>query len=169
MLELISEANYDQVTVKDLTELADIGYATFFRHYKSKDQLMAQIVTELIDDLESRMQPRMTLNEEVLTLYEFVQDQREVCLAALKLPRGNAVSVMAWKRIHDMALGRFMARKEWTIPLDVSINYLVASVWGLIRWWLNEGEHYSPEQIAAFHTALILKHRGDAPLDPRLD
>lgn len=167
LLELISETDYVHVSVKALTERADIGYATFFRHYKSKDQLMALILTELLDDLESRLQPGMTTYEEVLTLYKFVQEKRELCLAALKLPRSNPASIMAWKRIDELALQRFMARKDWKIPLDVSIKHLVASLWGMIRWWLKEGEHYSPEQIANFHTALILKQTKDAQLDPR--
>ncbi len=166
LLDLIAETDYDRVSIKDLTKRAGIGYATFFRHYQSKDHLMAQILTELIDDLERRLQPGMTTYEEVLTLYKFVHEKRTTCLAALKLARGNPASIRAWKRIDALAHERFMARKDWKIPLDVSINHLVASLWGVIRWWLKDGEHYSPEQIAAFHTALILKQTGDAQIDP---
>lgn len=166
LLDMMSEADYDRVSIKDLTKRAGIGYATFFRHYESKDHLMAQILTELIDDLDRRLQPGMTTYEEILTLYKFVQEKREICLAALKLPRSNQASIVAWKRIDALALERFMARKDWKIPLDVSINHLVASLWGVIRWWLKDGEHYSPEQIAAFHTALILKQTREAQFDP---
>jgi len=167
LLDLISESDYDRVSIKELTKRAGIGYATFFRHYESKDQLMAQILTELFDDLEKRLQPGMTTYEELLTLYELLLEKREICLAALKLARTNPASVMAWERIDVLAQERIMARNDWKIPLDVSTNHLVASLWGVIRWWLKEGEHYSPEQIAAFHTALILKQTRDAQLDPR--
>ncbi len=40
LIALTLEKGYEVVTIRDITEWADVGYATFFRHYYSKDALL---------------------------------------------------------------------------------------------------------------------------------
>lgn len=53
LIDLTLEKGYETVTIRDITERADIGYATFFRHYHDKDELLKDVLevvlTELID------------------------------------------------------------------------------------------------------------------------
>ena len=46
LISLTLEKNYDNVTVRDLAERADIGYATFFRHFTDKDALLADVLED---------------------------------------------------------------------------------------------------------------------------
>src|ERR1700736_7024870 len=53
LIALSLEKGYEAVTIRDITERADIGYATFFRHYRDKDELLEGVLdvvqAELID------------------------------------------------------------------------------------------------------------------------
>src|SRR5689334_4808121 len=40
LVALTLEKNYDAVTIREITDRAEIGYATFFRHYPDKDALL---------------------------------------------------------------------------------------------------------------------------------
>ena len=39
------------VTIRDITERADVAYATFFRHYEDKDALLDEVVDVILDDM----------------------------------------------------------------------------------------------------------------------
>lgn len=167
LIALVLESGYDQISIRELTERADIGYATFFRHYKSKDDLLSQLLVEAVEDFFGRLQPRMTVYDEALTLYKFVEERREIFAIAVKVRRSNPATVSAWKRIDELTLARYTARETSGIPLDVSINHVLRSLWESIRWWLKDGAHYSPEQMAAYHAKLIVEVAKDLAIDPR--
>jgi AcrR family transcriptional regulator len=39
-LEIIQHKHYDQITVKDIVEQANVGRSTFYAHYQNKDELL---------------------------------------------------------------------------------------------------------------------------------
>lgn len=167
LIELVLESGFDQISIKDLTERADIGYATFYRHYKNKDDLLSHFLVEAAEDYFGRLRPGMTGYEVTLTLFKFVQEKRSTFDVALEVQSINPVTVKVWKRINELALARYAARDESVIPLDVSINHLLKSSWESIRWWLKHGEHYSPEQMAAYHAKLIEAVTKEVAIDTR--
>src|SRR5437879_10701472 len=44
LIALTLEKGYETVTIRDITERADIGYATFFRHYRDKEELLEDVL-----------------------------------------------------------------------------------------------------------------------------
>ncbi len=167
LIESTMELGYDRVSVRAITKRADIGYATFYRHYRSKDDLLSHLLVEAVEDFYDRLRPGMTAYDQALTLYKFVQEKPEIFRIALKARNSNPAAVKAWKRINELALGRYRARVKPEIPLDVLINHLLKSLWESIRWWLNDGARYSPEQMAAYHAKLIVEVAEDQAIDPR--
>src|ERR1700736_7082061 len=53
LIALTLEKGYEAVTIRDISERPGIGYATFFRHYRDKDELLEGVLdvvkAELID------------------------------------------------------------------------------------------------------------------------
>jgi AcrR family transcriptional regulator len=45
LLELIDEKGYESVTVQEITDRADLGRATFYLHFKDKDELLVATFT----------------------------------------------------------------------------------------------------------------------------
>ena len=45
--ELLSRKNFDQMTVGEIIESADIGRATFYSHFETKDYLLEEFCKEL--------------------------------------------------------------------------------------------------------------------------
>ena len=50
LISLILEKGYEDITIKDITERADVAYVTFFRHYKTIDDLLQQRLDEIVGD-----------------------------------------------------------------------------------------------------------------------
>ncbi|WP_005031421.1 TetR/AcrR family transcriptional regulator [Holophaga foetida] len=52
--EVMSTQGVDGATIQEVTERADIGFGTFYSYFKSKDELAAQVLDCLINDLGRR-------------------------------------------------------------------------------------------------------------------
>src|SRR5690606_8197096 len=57
LLELLEERPFDQLTIREITARAGTGYATFFRHYPTKDALLSDVASEEIAELLARAVP----------------------------------------------------------------------------------------------------------------
>ena len=51
---VMSKSGVDAAKIKDVTEHADVGFGTFYNYFDTKDQLAAQVLDCVIDDLGRR-------------------------------------------------------------------------------------------------------------------
>src|SRR5947209_15621162 len=76
------EKGYEAVTIRDITERADIGYATFFRHYHHKDELLQDVLDVVLTELIDLLSPAIPNTNDPTTigvlLFRYVQQQSEV-------------------------------------------------------------------------------------------
>ncbi len=167
MIELILEKGYDGITIRDLTRRADIGYATFFRHYKNKDDLLERVLVGMVEDLAECLRPEPTIKDQVLAMCRHIDEREELFRAAFSVRRSNPAAKVAWERMGHFFLTQYEAREKSEIPLAVSINHMMQTVWDLTRWWLQQGERYSPEEMAKIQTQLVFKVGEHVALRPR--
>ena len=59
LLSELGEKTFQDITVKELTANARIGYATFFRHYEGLDELLVDLAKEQIDKMVYDVLPVM--------------------------------------------------------------------------------------------------------------
>ena len=84
LVTLLKQKKVQDITVRELTELADLNRGTFYLHYKDVFDLMDQIKNELIEEVESVLthhpvpelvaRPSLALSE----LFPLVQENAEI-------------------------------------------------------------------------------------------
>lgn len=168
LISLSMESGYDSVTIRELTDRADVGYATFFRHFGSKDELATYCVRAGAAQFMNAVQSAETLHEESLALYRALHENRDVCLFGLSLPRDHPALAPVWEEITQWMMELYSARQGTEIPLELSLNHLINSVVELFRWWLTDGQEYSIEQMALMQSDLVVKVTETVALDHRL-
>ena len=47
LLELLKHKNYDDISLEEITEQANVGRATFYLHYKDKEDLILEQFSEM--------------------------------------------------------------------------------------------------------------------------
>lgn len=52
--KLMSQKGVDRTSIKEVTDLADIGYGTFFNYFETKDEVVLRVLDCAIDDLGRR-------------------------------------------------------------------------------------------------------------------
>lgn len=158
LISLVLEKGYEEVTIRDVTGRADVGYATFFRHYESKDALLGDVLEVVLDDLLRLLRPwrdHGNLAAVGEALFRYVGENAEVCRVLL----GDGASTALVRRMVEIgtrdALRQDAPLEGGKVPAEIAAHHLVVSSIALIRWWLEHGMPYSPERMGEIYHDLI--------------
>ena len=167
LIYLTLEVGFYNISIRDLTNRANIGYATFYRHFKTKDELLAHMLNSTVDELHKCMHPNMTSKEESVAFFRHIQLHRGAYLAGLSIPRDHPAILAVHAHMEQVLAERYQARYDCVIPLEISFNHIIRSADEFIRWYLDNEDNYSPEEIAVIYNELIVKATEGAALELR--
>ena len=159
LIELILEKGFDATTIRDITERADVGYATFFRHYADKEALLHDVLDVVLTELINLLRPfpKNDPQRDGTLLFQYVQEHREVVHVILR--SNNTASLI--QRIMLVSapnvLQEHAPRPASPVPMEIAIHHLVAASIHLIDWWLEHNMPYSPERMGTIYKELIVQ------------
>ena len=171
LIALTFEKSYEAVTIREITERADVGYATFFRHYVDKDALLHDVVEVVLSDLLELLQHESSADSlaQGLLIFRYVHEHSALC----RLLVGSGGSLTLLNRIRNVGAERALERnkifEEAAIPAPIAANHVVAASIALIQWWLEHDMTYPPERMAAIYDALIVAPTQALLSQPDLD
>ncbi|XGV96584.1 MAG: TetR/AcrR family transcriptional regulator [Leptolyngbya sp. BL-A-14] len=165
LLKLIETHGYDSLTVNDITEQANVGRATFYLHYQDKEQLLVASLEDMFSQLRDSIDPlsdalgeRNSITATRLVFQHFADHHRlyRVLLtekgAAMVFPR--LLEILTQLAEQDVIL-KDVVQPKTGIPTGLVAHYVAGAVLGLVVWWLNNDQPYSPEQMAALYGHLM--------------
>ncbi len=163
LIGLLRERRYQGITIRDIVERANVGYTTFYLHYRSKDDLFMScheaIVAEFhFGPLQALSRAEMLSPETPPGLIAAYQHLAAAQALLYPIFQGRD-SLPILRRIRDrnaqgIAAGLHVAFAEadGTMPLDVLAIALAGAQLALVQWWLEQRQLYSPEIMAqTFH------------------
>ncbi len=169
LIELTLEKGYEAVTIRDITERADVGYATFFRHYHDKDALLLDVLdvvlAELIDLLP--LSPEADPATVGTLVFRYVQQQSEVVRVLLSSRGSTTLLQRIIEAGTENALQQNSPLPGAVVPMEIAAYHLVVSTLALIQWWLEHGMPYPPERMGAVYHELIARPTSVAAFSPR--
>lgn len=160
LIGLTLEKGFDTVTIRDITGRADVGYATFFRHYPDKEALLADVLETMKDEFVSLLAPYSMVNDPEKTgtlIFEYVAQNGDLCRVLL-----NSTETMSLiKPVQEIGLNEntlmMNVSDQSSVPADAAISHLMSSLVMLIRWWLDRDMPYPPERMGQIAAELIIR------------
>jgi AcrR family transcriptional regulator len=149
---------FEELTVAAITARAGVGYATFFRHYSTREALLAEIADGLIGELLAVMSPLLQANDTgaaALTLARFVDARRPLCRALL-VGAGEAMRRDITARAIALGSTAKTSMPEW-LPPDLGVIHSVAATLTILRWWLEEESRGDAAGIAVIIDKLVFE------------
>jgi len=150
-LALLKQRGYEAVGVSDIVREADVGRATFYEHYTSKDDLLrSQLrnVSSLLraaDDVTTVLDatPLLAHVHDVPLLYRLVAG-RTAAARTLRILQDVLEERAA--QLLGAQVGAGAALRE---PLEpgVAARVIVASLCALLAWWVERGMPESPAEV----------------------
>ncbi|WP_169715626.1 TetR/AcrR family transcriptional regulator [Sphingomonas mucosissima] len=166
LLDLVSEMPFEEVTVAAITTRAGVGYATFFRHYPTREALLAEIADQLIGELLHLIAPLVLANASraaALALTRFVEARRPLC-EALLIGAGDAMRRDITARAIAAANSADALFPGW-LPRDLGVVHSVAATLTILRWWLEQDWPQDAAAVADIIDRLVFGPMATAPQD----
>ena len=157
LLDLLGEMPLEAVTGARVAAKAQVGYATYFRHYQNVRDLLVDTVVHLADDLSARMLAAIAGADTAgaaKVLIETVERRRGAFLALLT-GAGDETRGMLTRHIIDRTAALPDLSPAW-LPARLALRFAVASTVELLDWWLRDEPERSAEEVAALLDRLII-------------
>ena len=167
-IELLSKKHYNQITVGEIIEKADVGRATFYAHFETKDFLLKEICEELFchifDASEHGGEKHRHIfdcdapSSVILHLLQHLQKNDNNILELLSC-ENNELFLRYFKenlkkliRTQPLVFGK---KKDNQIPDDYWINHVSSSFVESVRWWLDNGRKETPETLSRYFITVL--------------
>lgn len=163
LVALLKEKKVQDITVRELTEMADLNRGTFYLHYKDIFDLLEQTEAELISDFNGLMQKHnlAELRQNPVSffdeIYRLAYDNADLIEILLGENGDINFSNKLRQLIRDKCLREWLEAFRSGNPesFDAFLSFIVSGCVGLVHYWLANGLAEAPEQMASM-TALFI-------------
>lgn len=163
LTQLMQKKQINEITVKELTDLADMNRGTFYLYYKDIYDMLEKIEDGIFEALEE-----ITLLHEhdnmaaqtkpiLLDLFRFIAENQEMCRVLLS-PHGDMNFLHRLNGVvREKCLEIWPANQENQSEADFEYHYsfVMFGCAGLIRAWVNRNCQESAVQMAEMADAMI--------------
>ena len=163
--QLLAEKNLQRITVGQIIERADVGRATFYAHFETKEHLLKALCEELFchlfDSLEDRQDHRHIFkcdapNSVFEHLFMHLQNNDN---QLLRLLSGQNREV--FQPYFTAGLFNLISRqsrefpKPDGIPAEYWYAHVAAAFVQTLHWWVDHGMEQTPDTITLWFTAAV--------------
>lgn len=156
VIELMLEKDFDQITLQDISDRADVSRRTVYLHYADKFDLLDKLLEEHIRELREfcdQVDDDAEYSQIVLLWFEYLE-QHYLFFSAMLNSKGSPF-------FHNRFLAFFLeelGKKEMDSPEHsdpertdgetVDMQFLGAAIVGIVEWWFKKEKPLSPAFMA---------------------
>lgn len=162
-ISLLSEKELAQITVGDIIQRADVGRATFYAHFETKDFLLKELCEDLFCHIfdaaaEHRCDHRHIFHCDApdsvfLHLFQHLLKNDNQILQLLSGQNHHLFSRYFQEGLRKTVISQlplFAARKDPRLPDSFWIDHIASVFVQTLRWWVANGMNESPETITEY-------------------
>lgn len=163
LIQLMEEKDIKDISVKELSDLADINRGTFYLHYNDVYDMLNKIEEELFREFNDILERDLTgagsspviPRPVLLDLFVFLGRNRDLSRVLIG-PHGDLAFLNRLKDLVKEKLRMMMDNAECSVEhFDYLYSFMVSGCTGVIECWLNQKTPASPEKIADYCSALL--------------
>ena len=162
-LQLLQEKPVNEISVKELTALADMNRGTFYTHYSDVYDLLGRIEDDYFAEFERSLAATATTREELyaalLNMFRYLGENSQFFIAITGRNGDKSFGERLGRLMEDKCEG-FWLRCFPGMPrntFEIYKVFLLSGLHGLIRYWLFCGEHATAEDMAAAASNMIYR------------
>ncbi len=162
MLELMSEKNFDDITIQEIADRANVNRGTIYLHYADKLDLLDKLIEEHIEEMRTIAAWACELDWIEATRIFFEYFKQHYRFFSTMLVSKAAPSFRS--RFMDYLIESF--RNEWEreqgndprIDREIMLRFVATAYVGVVEWWIMSGMPHSPAHMAEQVGMLLEKH-----------
>lgn len=159
-IELMSEKNFDQITIQDISDRANVGRRTFYHHYLDKYDLLDKLTEKHFNELRELCESASDLDFVEATLIWTEYFENNYSFFSLMLTSKGApyfrnrfldFLIEELKKEADVTKGKNQGLNE-----DVIVLFVASAQVGVVEWWFTNGRPI-PHQVLAKQLGILLE------------
>jgi AcrR family transcriptional regulator len=157
LLRLLGTKPLDQITIRDISTSARVGYTTFFRHHPTKDSLLNDVAAEQIKRLIDLVLPVLDAGDTravSVALCTYVDQHRALWFTLLTGGAAGALREEFTRMSRQIAATR--SQPDHWLPNEVAVILVISATIELLAWWLRQKDPLTIEQIAKIHDRIVV-------------
>ena len=162
LTQLLQEKQINEITVKELTDLADMNRGTFYLYYKDIFDMLEKIEDGLFEALEEIvfLHEHDDVSQQtkpiLLDLFRFIEDNQEMCRVLLS-PHGDMNFLHRLNEVVREKCLQMWPNKEDKndATFEYHYSFVVYGCVGVFRAWLNSECQEAAEKMAEMADAMI--------------
>ena len=157
LARLLKEKKIQEISVKEISEMADINRGTFYLHYRDVYDLLASIEDDMFrqfNGILERNTPSGEITERpsrlILELFSFIRENADLA-QILMGPNGD---IQFLNQLREVFRDRIMEPQSRTLRLENERDFtywyafIIEGCLGIIKAWLENGTDLSPKEAA---------------------
>jgi AcrR family transcriptional regulator len=137
-----------------------VGYATFYRHFEGKDDLMLAVFEDILDEIEMSAGEleRGYFEREGNLLFGHIQKYSGFYRSIMNSPE-FVKKLKAWlaSRIEEHMADNMAYLKELAFPVELAAHHMIIALVGLITWWVDNNMNLTVDEMARIYQRLIIQ------------
>lgn len=177
LLALLSEKGYAEITVEEISKRADLSRATFYVHYKDKEDLLLEYLSDLADEqvqalanfslaewrlLGSVAGPEAPPVEPLLAAFRHVAEYAGLyglVSGGEGAPRlSEKIGEIITRAVEDYLHHRLESEGgigQLQAPIDLLARYFAGAFLSSVGWWMEGGLKLAPEEMTVLFQRLF--------------
>lgn len=160
--ELLKKRDFAHITVGEIIEKADVGRATFYAHFETKEFLLKELCGELFchifdaEENEHNHRHIFECNGEepvFLHLFKHIRNNDNNLLSLLS-SSNNEIFLGYFRenliKLCESQLDLLKGRAAEKLPEEFKINHIASVFVEVLKWWIDTGLKESPETITEY-------------------
>lgn len=164
LISLMGEKEFKNISVKDITEQADLNRGTFYLHYEDTYHLLQEIENDVLQDFQdmihnySQSFQRQTLLPVLNPIIDYISKNAAICHILFN----NNVSAEFVNRFHRLIHenGRSIIRGMYPNMSETTMNYffefITYGLSGMLGQWMNTGQLLPADSLAELADRTII-------------
>ena len=166
--ELLTKKHFNNITVGEIIDGANIGRATFYAHFETKDFLLKELCKELFYHIFDSIGENRERHKHIFDcdappsmiehLFAHIQNNDNKVLSLLAC-ENNELFLKYFKENLKELIQRqahiFNEKKEEGIPDSYWINHVCATFVETLRWWIENGMKESAKILSDYFFSVI--------------
>ncbi len=157
LTDMLRETDIYHVSIRELCRRADVNRSTFYKHYGSQFDLLADMEKDLLDFLARTITEHAANPERIIeTACRYLEDHLEFG----RLILNNNMDPLFPQKLFSMTALRELAAENSAemhdeAMMEYSFNFVTYGAFRILYIWLNKDQRESPEQIARLLMQMI--------------